>query len=178
MVDLSDRVLRAPVRAEPIRARLEIRLENRLQHQFQASLDHAVGDGRNTELAEFPAFLRYQHPAHLHRPELTRLQRIPDLPQKRLHPTPGLDLTGSGLIDARRASALVRGHAFPRNPQERRIINEVEQVTETTTRIPGRPQMQFGLHPRYRLPGREHPRPGHGTGIHRRILRHYSPFPV
>src|SRR6266851_579001 len=81
-------------------------------------------------------------------------------------------------IESRRASALVSGHAFPRNPQERRIINEVEQVTETTTRVPGRPQMQFGLHPRYRLPGREQPRPVHGTGIHRRILRHYSPFPV
>ncbi len=114
MVDLGDRVLSAPFRAEPIRARLEIRLENRLEHQFQASLDHTIGDGRNTELAELPAFLRYQHPAHLHRPELTRLQQIPDLPQKRLDPNPGLDLAGSGLIDTRSAGALIRGHAFPR----------------------------------------------------------------
>jgi site-specific DNA recombinase len=32
MVDLGDRVVRAPVRAEPIRARLEIRLEDGLEH--------------------------------------------------------------------------------------------------------------------------------------------------
>ena len=169
MVDLGDRVLSAPFRAEPIRARLEIRLENRLEHQFQASLDHTIGDGRNTELAELPAFLRYQYPAHLHRPELTRLQQIPDLPQKRLDPNPGLDLAGSGLIDTRSAGALIRGHAFPRDHQERRVINEVEQVTETAARIPGRPQVQFGLHPHYRELSRKQLRPGHGTGIHRRI---------
>jgi hypothetical protein len=31
-LDLGNRVLRAPVRAEPVRARLEIRLENGFQH--------------------------------------------------------------------------------------------------------------------------------------------------
>ena len=47
-VDLGDRVLRAPVRAEPVRARLEIRLEDGFEHQLQACLDHAVGDSGNT----------------------------------------------------------------------------------------------------------------------------------
>ena len=32
---------------EPVRARLEIRLEDGLQHQLQARLDHAVGHGRD-----------------------------------------------------------------------------------------------------------------------------------
>src|SRR6266498_4296219 len=155
MLDLRDRGMRAPVRAEPIRARLEIRLEDGLEHQFQASLDQPVSDSRNTEFAELPALLRYQNPTHLDRPELTRLQRIPDLPQKRLDPHPGLDLAGSSPIDSRSVSALIRGHAFPRDPQERPIINKVEQVTETTTRIPGRPQVQLGLHPRYRKLGRK-----------------------
>jgi hypothetical protein len=45
IVDLGDRVVRTPVRAEPIRARFEIRLEDRLEHQFQACLNHAVSDG-------------------------------------------------------------------------------------------------------------------------------------
>ena len=62
---------------------MEDRLHARFQLQGYHSLRDSVGDGGNTELAEFPAFLRYQYPAHLHRPELTRLQRIPDLPQKR-----------------------------------------------------------------------------------------------
>ena len=68
-VDLGDRVLRAPVRAEPVRARLEIRLENGLEHQFQACLDHAVGDSGNTEFPEFPVRFRYHHLAYLNRPE-------------------------------------------------------------------------------------------------------------
>jgi len=177
MMDLGDRVLRPPVRAEPVRARLEIRLENRLQHQLQASLDHPVSDGRNTELAKFSILLRYQNPAHLDRPELTRFQRVPETAQKFPDPHQGLDLASSGPIDTRGVSAPVRGHAFPRDQQERRIINKVEQVTETTTRITGRPQVQSGLHPRYRVLGREQHRPVHGTGIHRRVLRHYSPFP-
>jgi site-specific DNA recombinase len=48
VVDLGDRVLRAPVRAEPIRARLEVRLENRLKNCLQTSLDHPVSDSGNT----------------------------------------------------------------------------------------------------------------------------------
>src|ERR1035437_4018314 len=43
VMDLGDRVMRAPVRPEPIRARLEIRLEDGLEHQFQACLDYAIG---------------------------------------------------------------------------------------------------------------------------------------
>src|SRR5260370_20123230 len=95
--------------------------------------------------------------------------------QQPQHPIPGLDTGRSDLIDTRSASALVRGHAFPRDHQERRIVDEVEQITETATRIPGRPQVQFGLHPPYHDAGREIIRPGHGAGIHRRIFGHYLP---
>ena len=44
-MDLGDRVLRSAVRAEPIRARLEIRLKDGLERCFQARLDHPVGHG-------------------------------------------------------------------------------------------------------------------------------------
>src|ERR1039457_28085 len=54
VMDVGDRVMCAPVRPEPIRARLEIRLEDGLEHQFQACLDYAIGDGRNTQFPEFP----------------------------------------------------------------------------------------------------------------------------
>ncbi len=71
MLDLRDRVMRAPVRAEPIRARLKIRLEDGLKHQFQARLDHAVGDGGNSELPGFPGIsFRYHHLPYFDRPEL------------------------------------------------------------------------------------------------------------
>src|SRR5260370_37172214 len=95
--------------------------------------------------------------------------------EQRRCPIPGLDTGRSDLIDPRSASALVRGHAFPRDHQERRIIDEVEKVVETAARIPGRPQVQFGLHPPYRDTSRIRIRPEHGAGIHRRIFGHYLP---
>src|SRR5260370_8939584 len=97
------------------------------------------------------------------------------LAQQPQHPIRGMDPGRSDLIDTRRASALVRGNAFTPDHQERRIIDEVEKVVETAARIPGRPQVQFGLHPPYRDTSRIRIRPEHGTGIHRRIFGHYLP---
>ena len=72
MLDLGNRVMRPPVRAEPIRARLEIRLKDGLEHQFQACLDHAVGNSGNSELPEFPGItFRHHHLPYFDRPELT-----------------------------------------------------------------------------------------------------------
>ena len=119
MVDLGDRVMCAPVRAEPIRARLEIRLEDGFEHRLQAGLDHPVSDSGNTELAEFPGIsLRDHHLPHLDRPELARFQQVPDLAQELLDPDPGLDLATVALsTPAVRAPALVdtRSHACTRN---------------------------------------------------------------
>jgi hypothetical protein len=46
-MDLGDRVVRTPVRAETIRARFEIRLENGFKHQLQACLDQPVRKSRD-----------------------------------------------------------------------------------------------------------------------------------
>ena len=73
VVDLGDRVLRPSVRAEPIRARQKVRLENRFKHRLQAGLDHPIGDSRDTELAEFSARFGYHHLPHFDRPKLARL---------------------------------------------------------------------------------------------------------
>src|ERR1035438_9514483 len=73
-MDLRDRIMCTPVRAEPIRARLEVRLENGLENRFQAGLDHPVSDGGDTEATQFPARLWNLHLPHLDRTELTRLQ--------------------------------------------------------------------------------------------------------
>ena len=85
-MDLGYRVVRAAVRAEPVRARLEVRLEDGLQHQLERGLDHPVGHGRYPELAELAAFLRDHHLPHLHRPELPAFSESPDLFQE--HPAP------------------------------------------------------------------------------------------
>src|SRR6266567_9136351 len=73
MMDLGNRVVCPPAGAEPIRARQKIRLENGLEYQLQARLNHPVGDSRYTEFAEFPACLRYHHLPHVHGPELACL---------------------------------------------------------------------------------------------------------
>jgi site-specific DNA recombinase len=45
VMDLGDRVVRPPHRPEPVGDGLEVRLEDRLQHQLQRSLDHLVSHG-------------------------------------------------------------------------------------------------------------------------------------
>ena len=126
-------------------------------------------------LPEFPVRFRYHHLPHFDRPELARFQRVPDLAQESLDPDPGLDLGRGGLVDPWSLGALVGGHAFPRGHQERRVVDEVEQVTEPATGFFGRPAVQLGLHPPYREVGRIRIRPLHGAGIHRRIFGHYIP---
>jgi len=102
VVDLGDRVVLAAAGAEPVRERLEIRLEDWFEHQLQGRLDHAVGHGRYPELAELAAFLRDHHLPHRHRPELAGLQRVPDPVQEHPHPDPVLDVGHRGLVDPRR----------------------------------------------------------------------------
>jgi hypothetical protein len=46
---------------------------------------------------------------------------------------------------------LISPHPFPRDREEIRVINEVEQIIEPAARILGRPKVQLGLHPPYPL---------------------------
>ena len=50
--------MRAAVRAEPVGARLEVRLKDGFEHELEGRLDHAVGHGRHPEIAELAALLR------------------------------------------------------------------------------------------------------------------------
>src|SRR5260370_11569936 len=169
-VDLGDRVLRAPVRAEPVRARLEIRLEDGFEHQFQACLDHPVSNGGNTELPELPVRLGYHHLPYFNRGEPARLQRVTDLAQENPDPDPGLDSGRGGLIDTRSPGALITGHSLPRAHQERRVVDKVEEVTEPAGRIFSRPAVQLSLHAPYRAIRRTGVRPLHSAGNHLRGL--------
>ena len=75
-------------------------------------------------------------------------------PRKRLHPDPGLDPGHRGLIDSRSPCPGVGGHPLPSVHQERRVVDEVEQVTEPAGGIISRPTVQLDLHPPYREVGR------------------------
>src|SRR6266567_3467312 len=130
----------------------------------------------NTELPEFPGItLRYHHLPYFGRPEFSRLQRIPDLAQESPDPDPVLDHGRSGLIDPCGLGALVSRHPFPGMHQERRVVDEVVQVTEPAGRIFSRPAVQLGLHPPYHEIRRTGIRPFHGADVHRRFFGHYIP---
>jgi len=175
-MDLGDRVVGTPVRAKPIRARLEVRLEDGFQHCFQAGLGHSVGDGGDAELAHLARRpFRDHHASHLNRLELTGFQRVPDPAQEGLDPDPGFDKGHRDLVDARGPGAGVGSHALPRMDQERRVIDEVEQVVKPAGRIGSRPTMQLGLHPPYRESRRTGIRPIHSADIHRRVFGHCVP---
>ena len=154
MVDLSDRVMRPPIGPEPIRARLEVRLENRLQHQFQSGLDDPVGDGGNPQLAHLPdppgfGILRCRTGSGRNAPAFTEAAGRPGTPGPRCAPR------------RRRPSGRRRRECAPpvardpvaRHDQRRRIMHEVEQVIEPAARIGRRPTVKLGLHLRYPRPG-------------------------
>jgi site-specific DNA recombinase len=178
VADLGDRVVLTPAGAEPVRERLEIRLEDGFEHQLQGRLDDPVLHGRYPELAEPAAFLRDHHLPHRHRPELTGLQQAPDLLQERPGPGPVLDAGHRDLAGTGGPFPVVPGHAEPRPGQELRVIYEVGQVTEPAGGIFSRPAARLGPHLPYlahlRLPNRRGITPG--AGIPRRVFGHYSSF--
>src|SRR6266496_4529503 len=176
VVDLGDRVVCTAVGAEPVRARFEVRLEDGFEHQLDAGLNHAVGDGGDAQLPELPGLsLGYHHLPYFDRLELAGFQQVPDLAQVHLDSDLGLDLGRCDPVDACGPGALVVGHAFARAHQDRRFVDEVEQVTEPAGRIRSRPAVQLVLHHTYRGVSRAWTRPPHGAGVHRRIFGHCFP---
>ncbi len=177
-VDLSDRVLGSPLRPEPVRARLEVRLEDGFQHQLQRGLDDPVRDARYAQLAELsrPSRLGNQPFPHRQRPERAVLEGGPQVLQKPGHAHLLLDPGGGHAVHAGGVRALVARDPVERHDQRRRVVHEVEQVIKPAARIGRRPPVKLGLHPRY-----PRPRPLGRIGsaaIQRRILRHCSLLPL
>ncbi len=57
------RVMRCPLGTVSKRARLEVRLENRLHYELERPLNHPVPNGRNRKDADFAPILRYFLPS-------------------------------------------------------------------------------------------------------------------
>ena len=83
MVDLGDRVLGSPLRAKAIAAWLEVRLEDRLEHQLQGRLHDPVTRGRDAKPTELPVTLGDRPLAHTIGLKPPGLQIIPKLGQPR-----------------------------------------------------------------------------------------------
>ena len=147
-MDLSDRVLGSALRAEAIRAWLEVRLEDRLEHQLQRGLHDPVR-GRRDPQARGPCraalgivFSRTR--CGTNRPALRSSRSPPSSSRSTEH-----DGAGCDPIDAGGSCALVAPHPAPRHDEERRVIDEVGQVIEATARIGRRPLVQLRLHHEY-----------------------------
>src|SRR5215472_2038361 len=98
-----DRLACTPPRSVAVGCRVEVRLEDRLEHELGSSLHHPVPYRRDAERPLAAAGLGYQHPSHRHR--LIRLldQVLPDARKPCFQPC-RLDRLEPHLINTRRAA--------------------------------------------------------------------------
>jgi len=82
------RLMRRPLRTIPIRPVAEVRFEDRLQHEFERTLDHPVPNRRNPQDADLAPVFRDRHVPVPERPVGASDQRVPQFRQKLLHPGP------------------------------------------------------------------------------------------
>jgi hypothetical protein len=146
---------------------VEVRLEDRLQHQLERGLDHPVPDGRDPQPALLAAGLWDQPLPHRQRHKSPGLQVGSELGEERLLAPHGRDVVGRLAIYPGRAGALVALDPAPPNQQERRITDEVVEVAEPTCLLVGCPSVQLGLDPQYPRLGLFSRRP-RCVGIHQR----------
>ena len=129
LMNLGDGVLSPPIRAEAVGARLEVRLEDRFEHQLECCLDHSVPSGWDAEPALLRcARFRNQPLAYGQRPETAGLQINPHLGEKGLLAAFRLHRVGRLSVHSGRTSTLVAAHPTPGYTQKRRVTHQVEQV--------------------------------------------------
>jgi hypothetical protein len=154
MMHLSHRVMSPAVRAEPVTAREEIRLEDRLQHQLQRCLDHPVTDRRDAQVTDLAARLGYRAPPHWQWPEGTSFKILTQLREESFHPAHRLDVTGCLPVHTSGACSLVVPHPIPGHQEEPRVGDKIEQIVEPAMRIITSPTVQLGLDISTRIPAR------------------------
>jgi hypothetical protein len=146
---LSDGVVGSPVGAEAVGTRLELRLKDWLEHQLEGRLHDPIPHGGDAQPACLAAGLG-DHPFPCGQGEqLTGLQIGSQFGEEHLLAPVDHDGAGRLRVHSSRPSALVTPHPTPRHQQERRVIDEIEQIIEPTIRTIGRPPMQLGLHLQY-----------------------------
>ena len=149
MAHLGHRVMSPALRAEPVGAREEIRLEDRLQHQLQGCLDHPVGDRGDPQAAQLAARLGDHPLPYRQRAETAVPELRPQLVEELLDARPHRDGRSGAAIHPGGAGTLVAPHPIPRHQQERGIGDEVEQIIEPAMRIITGPTVQLGLDLQY-----------------------------
>ncbi len=124
---------RAPLRPKAVRARMKVRLENRLQHERCRHLRHSVSDRRNAQWPSLPVALRNIPTPHRRGSVCARLQSRAKVFEKSLD-TPLLDRGQRHRIDARRAAVPL--DPSPCFPQDVTPVDAVQQRMKTAARLP------------------------------------------
>ncbi len=151
MVNLGDRVVRPPLGPEPVGDRLEVRLEDGLQHELERGLDHLVRHGGMPSFSASPTRRAWEScvpapaTAETYQPSAGPAGH-PGTPG---HPTRSSTSHDCHAIYAGSVRAPVARDPVVRHIQRRRVIHEVEQVIEPAAGIGRRPTVKFGLHLRY-----------------------------
>jgi hypothetical protein len=148
-VDLGNGILSAASRAEAIATWLEIRLENRFEHQFERGLHHAIADGGDAEPTELAARLRDHPLPNRERLERSRLQHNPKVGEELILTTFRSDVVGRLAIHTRSARAPIAPDPPPGYEQEGWVVDEVVEIDEPTMRVIGGPLVQLGLDLQY-----------------------------
>src|SRR5882672_3653863 len=112
---------------------MEVRLENRLQHQRRRPLLDSVPDGRNAQWSLASVSLRNVPTPHRRGSIRARSQVRAEVFEKSLDPHL-LDDGQRHRIDTRRAAVLL--DASPRFPQDVTPVDAVHQRVETSARLP------------------------------------------
>ncbi len=150
---LLDGVLRSAPGPKSIGGRAEVRLIDRLEHEFGRHLNDPVAQGGNAQPSDLPgpAFGDLAL-AHRQRGIGAVFERLSKLAQDLLH---------AGLLDPLARLAIDTGgprppvslHPLPRDQQRRGLAEEVEQVAEARLFILDCPAVQLGLPSQYPLLG-------------------------
>ena len=93
-MNLGDRVLGPASRPKPVRARLEVGLEDRLQHQLEGGLHDPVADRRYPQPTQLAAALGDQTLLDRFRPKAPGAQLLAEPCQEPLDAQPAFDVIG------------------------------------------------------------------------------------
>ncbi len=139
---LVERLMRVPPRTEAEGAALEVRLEDRFNHQQHRRLCHAVPHRRNAQRAEPTIRLGNVDAAHRLRAIRPRPQRLRKVVEKCGHAArPRLDSIQRDTIDTRRT--VICPHPPPRRLQDVAPVDTVHQGVEPKPRVLLRLATQF-----------------------------------
>ena len=169
-MNLGDRVLRPAPGPKPVGARLEVGLEDRLQHQLEGGLHDPVADRRDAQPTLLAAALGDQTLPDRCRPKAPGAQLLAELAQEPLNTQPAFDVIGVLPIHAGRARPSIGPHPLPRHHQRGRVTDYVVEVEEPPVLIVFCPPVQLALDPEYPRLGRLRPGPRRGA-IQRRPPR-------